>query len=112
MGKIKKPKSSRDLREVVKQGKTCKYFSLSQGIKHTFFFTKNVSIFVTFTGILFNKDYGQHILKNPLVIQSMLEKAAIRPTDVILEIGPGTGNMTVKLLDKAKKVIACEIDMR
>lgn len=42
----------------------------------------------------------------------MLDKAALRPTDVVLEIGPGTGNMTVKILDKAKKVIACEIDTR
>ncbi|XP_076763587.1 putative dimethyladenosine transferase [Xylocopa sonorina] len=63
-------------------------------------------------GILFNTDIGQHILKNPLVIQNMVEKAAVRPTDVVLEIGPGTGNMTVKLLDKAKKVIACELDTR
>ncbi|XP_011865332.1 PREDICTED: probable dimethyladenosine transferase [Vollenhovia emeryi] len=63
-------------------------------------------------GILFNKDKGQHILKNPLIIQSMVEKAALRPTDVVLEIGPGTGNMTVKMLEKAKKVIACEIDPR
>ncbi|KYQ56456.1 putative dimethyladenosine transferase, partial [Trachymyrmex zeteki] len=63
-------------------------------------------------GILFNKDKGQHILKNPLIIQSMVEKAALRPTDVVLEIGPGTGNMTVKMLEKAKKVVACEIDPR
>lgn len=42
----------------------------------------------------------------------MIEKSAVRPTDVILEIGPGTGNMTVKILEKAKKVIACEIDPR
>ncbi|XP_011630125.1 probable dimethyladenosine transferase isoform X3 [Pogonomyrmex barbatus] len=41
-------------------------------------------------GILFNKDKGQHILKNPLIIQSIVEKAAIRSTDVVLEIGPGT----------------------
>lgn len=61
---------------------------------------------------MFNKDFGQHILKNPLVITSMLEKSALRPTDVVLEIGPGTGNMTVKILEKAKKVIACEIDAR
>lgn len=67
---------------------------------------------VCFTGILFNKDKGQHILKNPLIIQSMVEKAALRPTDVVLEIGPGTGNMTVKMLEKAKKVVACEIDPR
>jgi len=35
----------------------------------------------------------------PLYVQ-----AAIRSTDVVLEIGPGTGNMTVKLLEKAKRV--------
>uniref|UniRef100_A0A034VAS2 rRNA adenine N(6)-methyltransferase n=1 Tax=Bactrocera dorsalis TaxID=27457 RepID=A0A034VAS2_BACDO len=63
-------------------------------------------------GIVFNKDFGQHILKNPLVIQSMLEKAALRNTDTVLEIGPGTGNMTVRMLERAKKVIACEIDTR
>lgn len=63
-------------------------------------------------GILFNKEFGQHILKNPLVVQAMVEKASIRSSDTVLEIGPGTGNMTVKLLDKAAKVIACEIDTR
>ncbi len=31
---------------------------------------------------------------------------------MVLEIGPGTGNMTVKMLDKVKKVIACELDPR
>ena len=30
----------------------------------------------------------------------------------MLEVGPGTGNMTVKLLEKAKKVVACELDTR
>ncbi|BET03210.1 unnamed protein product [Nesidiocoris tenuis] len=63
-------------------------------------------------GILFNKDFGQHILKNPLIITGMVEKAAILPTDTVLEIGPGTGNLTVKLLEKAKRVVACEVDTR
>lgn len=63
-------------------------------------------------GIQFNKDFGQHILKNPLIITSMLDKSGLRPTDVALEIGPGTGNMTIKMLDRVKKVIACEIDTR
>merc|ERR1712018_14183 len=63
-------------------------------------------------GLNFRTEIGQHILKNPLVVTSMVEKAALRPTDVALEIGPGTGNMTVKLLEKAKKVIACELDPR
>ncbi|XP_035231153.1 probable dimethyladenosine transferase [Stegodyphus dumicola] len=63
-------------------------------------------------GIRFNTTLGQHVLKNPLIINSMLEKAALRSTDVVLEVGPGTGNMTVKMLEKVKKVIACEIDVR
>ncbi|CAD5111179.1 DgyrCDS513 [Dimorphilus gyrociliatus] len=63
-------------------------------------------------GLNFNTDLGQHILKNPMIVTNMVDKAAIRQTDTVLEIGPGTGNMTVKLLEKAKKVIACEIDPR
>ncbi|KAH9412552.1 dimethyladenosine transferase [Dermatophagoides pteronyssinus] len=63
-------------------------------------------------GIQFNKVLGQHILKNPLVVTSMVEKAALRSSDVVLEVGPGTGNMTVKLLEKCKQVIACEVDTR
>lgn len=42
----------------------------------------------------------------------MIQKAAVRSTDVVLEVGPGTGNLTVKLLEKVKKVVACEIDTR
>ncbi len=63
-------------------------------------------------GLVFNKGHGQHILKNPLVVTAIIEKAAIKSTDVVLEIGPGTGNLTEKLLEHAKKVIAFEIDPR
>ena len=31
---------------------------------------------------------------------------------IVLEVGPGTGNLTVKILEKAKKVIAVELDPR
>lgn len=72
----------------------------------------NLTLISFILGIVFNKDFGQHILKNPLIITSMLEKSALRNTDTVLEIGPGTGNMTVRILEKSKKVIACEIDPR
>lgn len=42
----------------------------------------------------------------------MVAKSGIRPTDVVLEIGPGTGNLTQLLLERAKKVIAIELDPR
>jgi len=63
-------------------------------------------------GMQFNHALGQHILKNPLIVQGLIEKAALRNTDTVLEIGPGTGNMTVKMLDRVKKVVACELDPR
>jgi len=58
------------------------------------------------------KKHGQHLLKNPMIISSIVEKAEIKSTDTVLEIGPGTGNLTVRLLEQAKKVIAVEVDPR
>lgn len=65
-----------------------------------------------FAGIEFHKSKGQHILKNPLVVQSIIQKADIKSTDTVLEIGPGTGNLTMKLLEIAKRVVAVEYDPR
>eukprot|EP00112_Aurelia_sp_Birch-Aquarium-sp1_P018231 Seg4322.1 transcript_id=Seg4322.1/GoldUCD/mRNA.D3Y31 product="putative dimethyladenosine transferase" protein_id=Seg4322.1/GoldUCD/D3Y31 len=62
--------------------------------------------------IQFNTNIGQHILKNPLIVNGIIDKSAIKSTDTVLEVGPGTGNMTVKMLEHAKKVIACELDPR
>ena len=59
-----------------------------------------------------DKSFGQNMLKNPLIINTIVEKAEIKSTDTVLEIGPGTGNLTVKLLEVAKKVIAIEVDPR
>ena len=63
-------------------------------------------------GLVFNTGLGQHILKNPLIVDAIVNKSALRSGDTVLEIGPGTGNLTVKCLEKAKKVIACEVDTR
>jgi 18S rRNA (adenine1779-N6/adenine1780-N6)-dimethyltransferase len=37
-----------------------------------------------------NTSLGQHFLKNPAVVTAIVDKAAIRNTDIVLEIGPGT----------------------
>lgn len=63
-------------------------------------------------GISFHKSKGQHILKNPLLVDTIVQKSGIKSTDVILEIGPGTGNLTKKLLEAGKMVIAVELDSR
>ncbi|KAG2076740.1 rRNA adenine dimethylase [Suillus decipiens] len=62
---------------------------------------------------IFNTErFGQHILKNPQIAQTIVDKANLRPTDKVLEVGPGTGNLTVKILEKAKNVTAVEMDPR
>ena len=55
---------------------------------------------------------GQHFIKNVSVVNNIVEKAGIKPTDIVLEIGPGNGILTMELLKKAKKVIAVELDPR
>lgn len=65
-----------------------------------------------FAGIEFHRSKGQHILKNPMVVQAIVEKSGLKTTDTVLEIGPGTGNLTLKLLEKVKKVVAVEVDPR
>lgn len=45
-------------------------------------------------------------------LKGIVDRAAVQRTDVVLEIGPGTGNLTVRLLEKAKRVIAVELDTR
>jgi len=51
-------------------------------------------------------------LKNGAVVDAIIAKAGIKSTDTVLEIGPGNGAMTLKMLPKAKKVIAVELDPR
>jgi 18S rRNA (adenine1779-N6/adenine1780-N6)-dimethyltransferase len=59
-----------------------------------------------------NTDIGQHVLKNPGIAEAIVNKADLKQSDIVLEVGPGSGNLTVKILEKAKKCIAVELDPR
>ncbi|KAF2134593.1 dimethyladenosine transferas-like protein [Dothidotthia symphoricarpi CBS 119687] len=59
-----------------------------------------------------DKDLGQHILKNPGVASAIVQKAHLKQSDHVLEVGPGTGNLTVLILKAAKSVTAVEMDPR
>ena len=59
-----------------------------------------------------NKGYGQNFLIDDSILEGIVESANISPEDIVIEIGPGLGNLTEYLLKKAKKVIAFEIDTR
>ncbi len=58
------------------------------------------------------KSLGQNFLKSKVALFKMLEAGEVNDADTILEVGPGKGALTEKLLEKAKKVIAVEKDDR
>ncbi|VAH29669.1 unnamed protein product [Triticum turgidum subsp. durum] len=60
-----------------------------------------------------HKPRGQHLLTNPRVLNAIARHAALRPGDAVLEVGPGTGNLTARLLaSPVDRVTAVEIDPR
>ncbi|NBG89070.1 16S rRNA (adenine(1518)-N(6)/adenine(1519)-N(6))-dimethyltransferase RsmA [Isachenkonia alkalipeptolytica] len=56
------------------------------------------------------KSLGQNFLIDGNIIENIIEGAGVTEVDTVLEIGPGIGSMTEVLSEKAKKVIAVEID--
>lgn len=75
--------------------------------------TKSVKKSSEKAGFAFNTgQHGQHILKNPAICDNMITKSGLKSTDVALEIGPGTGNLTVKIIEACKRMTAFEIDHR
>lgn len=57
-----------------------------------------------------NKNLGQNFLIDDDVVDSIVSSANISPNDLVIEIGPGLGTLTSRLLEKANKVIAIELD--
>lgn len=53
---------------------------------------------------------GQHFLVDASVVRDAIEAAALREGDAVLEIGPGTGNLTSELLKAGASVLAVEKD--
>ena len=56
------------------------------------------------------KSLGQNFLKSEQALKKIIEAGEIAQDDTILEIGPGKGALTEKLLENAGKVIAVEKD--
>lgn len=58
------------------------------------------------------KSLGQNFLYDTVWIDRIITAAEISNSDVVLEIGPGSGSLTTALAAVARKVIAIEIDNR
>lgn len=59
-----------------------------------------------------NKSLGQNFLVSEEAVDAIVDSAEITKQDLVIEIGPGLGTLTQRLLEKAGKVICIELDQR
>lgn len=59
-----------------------------------------------------NKSLGQNFLIDDCVIEKIIESSNIEKEDLIIEIGPGLGVLTERLLKKSNNVVVIEIDKK
>ena len=70
----------------------------------------NISSLLKRYSLRANKKLGQNFLQDPFALESIASAAEIKPTDTVLEIGPGLGSLTRYLAASAYQVIAVELD--
>jgi 16S rRNA (adenine1518-N6/adenine1519-N6)-dimethyltransferase len=61
-------------------------------------------------GIRPTKQLGQNFVIDANTVRRIVRTAEVRPDDVVLEVGPGLGSLTLALLGAARAVTAIEID--
>ena len=61
-------------------------------------------------GVRPTKQLGQNFLHDPNTIRRIVRTAELAPDDVVLEVGPGLGSLTLGLLPAVARVVAVELD--
>lgn len=74
--------------------------------------SKNIRDLVRKHNIRMSKSLGQNFLIDDTVVKRIVDSAQVSSDDMVIEVGPGVGSMTVELAKRAGRVIAVEIDRR
>ena len=61
-------------------------------------------------GLRPTKRWGQNFVVDPNTVRRIARSARLSPDDVVLEVGPGLGSLTLALLPHAAAVVAVEVD--
>lgn len=61
-------------------------------------------------GLAPRRTSGQNFVVDPNTVRRIVAAARLRPDDVVLEIGPGLGSLTLGLAEAARRVVAVEVD--
>lgn len=70
----------------------------------------DIRLLVERLGIVPTKKLGQNFVTDPNTIRRIVAAAKLDVDEIVVEIGPGLGSLTLGLLESVKKVIAVEID--
>lgn len=63
-------------------------------------------------GVRPTKQLGQNFVHDPNTVRRIVKAAALEPTDVVVEVGPGLGSLTLALLPACAHLYAVEIDAK
>jgi len=61
-------------------------------------------------GIRPTKQWGQNFVVDGNTVERIVRVAGVGPNDVVVEVGPGLGSLTLALLPAVRTVIALEVD--
>jgi 16S rRNA (adenine1518-N6/adenine1519-N6)-dimethyltransferase len=61
-------------------------------------------------GLAPRRSAGQNFVVDPNTVRRIVAAADLHPDDVVLEVGPGLGSLTLGLLDAVARVVAVEVD--
>ncbi|HET7303470.1 MAG TPA: 16S rRNA (adenine(1518)-N(6)/adenine(1519)-N(6))-dimethyltransferase RsmA [Segeticoccus sp.] len=61
-------------------------------------------------GVRPTKQWGQNFVIDANTVRRIVRLAGVGPDDVVLEVGPGLGSLTLALLPRVRRVVAVEID--
>jgi len=71
-----------------------------------------VKLLMQSAGLAARKSRGQNFLVDRTALEKIVAAAKLTDKDLVLEIGPGLGVLTVELAQRAKKVLAVELDSK
>lgn len=72
--------------------------------------TAHVRELLARTGVRPTKTLGQNFVVDPGTVRRIVRAAHVQPGDVVVEVGPGLGSLTLGLLEAGARVVAVEID--
>jgi len=71
---------------------------------------KKISRLLSQHGLRLRKRLGQHFLVNPRALEAIVDRAAPKSDELIVEVGAGVGNLTFLLRQRAGRVVSFELD--